>query len=80
MKPKDIIKQWYIKNYPTDEMGIEMKETLTFEELFTALDNYQDVYQTMGVHDSVIRERVFEELSKVMQVDYDYIYDQWLKS
>ena len=37
-----------------------------------------DVYNILGVGDSMIRERVFEELSKILGVDYDVIYQKWL--
>jgi hypothetical protein len=38
------------------------------------------VYEALGVCDSLVRERVFGELAKIMNVDYDCIYEQWLKS
>ena len=39
-----------------------------------------DVYNILGVGDSVIRERVFEELSEILEIDYDVIYQKWLNS
>lgn len=74
------IKEWYASNFPTDELGCELNDSVTFDNLFTALDNYKDVYELLGVHDSIVRERVFEKLSEIMNVDYGYIYNQWLKS
>lgn len=73
------IREWYTSAYPTDELGFEINESVSFKDLFDALDNYQDVYNLMGVHDSIVRERVFERLAEIMNVDYSYIYDQWLK-
>lgn len=64
--------------YPTDELGGEINESATFNGLFEIMDMRQDVYAYMGVHDSIVRERVFEKLSNIMGVDYDYIYDQWM--
>ena len=75
MKTK--IKEWYMKEYPTDELGVEIDDDVTFEDLFEALD--KNVYETLGVGDTIIRERTFDKLAKVMNVDYDYIYKQWLK-
>lgn len=75
MKTK--IKEWYIKEYPTDELGVEIDDDVTFEDLFESLD--KNVYETLGVGDTIIRERTFDKLAKVMNVDYDYIYKQWLK-
>ena len=45
-----------------------------------ALNNKQNVYEVMGVADSVVRERLFEYLSLVYDVDYDVVYKKWLES
>lgn len=74
------IKDWYIKEYSTDELGVEINNEITFEDLFNVLDTYKDVYEALGVWDSIVRERVFDRLAKIMNVDYDYIYEQWLRS
>jgi hypothetical protein len=39
-----------------------------------------DIYDVIGVGDSVIRERLFEHLSEIKDVNYDYIYKKWLES
>lgn len=72
------IKKWYLENYANDTLGKELKDNVTFNDLFYALDRYKDIYETLGDIDSLVRERVFEKLAEIMQVDYDYIYDQWL--
>ena len=77
---KTRIKEWYIKEYPTDELGVEINNEITFEDLFVVLDTYKDVYEALNVWDSIARERVFSKLADIMNVDYDYIYEQWLKS
>lgn len=76
---KTKIKEWYIKKYPTDELGVEINNDITFYDLFVVLDTYKSVYEALNVWDSIVRERVFDELAKVMNVDYDYVYEQWLK-
>lgn len=77
---KTKIKEWYMKEYPTDELGVELDESITFYDLFVVLDTYRDVYKALGVGDSIVRERAFSELAKIMNVDYDYVFEQWLKS
>ena len=72
------IKNWYLKNFPDDEMGEEINEKVTFCDLFIAMDGYKSVYSFIGVNDSIVRERIFEKLSEIMNIDYDYIYQQWL--
>lgn len=73
------IRAWYMSEYD-DPLGEEIDETVTFLDLFEALDHYRDVYEVLGVGDSIIRERCFWKLSEIMECDYDYIYDQWLMS
>ena len=72
------LKDWYKKNYPTDELGEEMNDTNTFENLEDALNKGDDVYNTIGVGDSVIRERLFEHLAKIKGEKYEFIYQKWL--
>lgn len=73
-----LIKNWYTKTFPQDELGQRINPDVTFEDLFVALDNYQNVYKILGVGDSVVRERCFHELSKRTGNSYDTIYNQWL--
>ena len=74
------IKEWYMTEYPDDELGEEMNKDVTFHDLFVVLDTYKSVYDTLNVWDSIIRERVFSKLAEIMNVDYDYIYEQWLRA
>ena len=74
------IKEWYTREYPMDELGIEIDGEITFYDLFVVLDTYNDVYEALNVCDSIIRERVFGKLAEIMEVDYDYIYMQWLRA
>lgn len=75
------VKEWYRGEYSTDDLVEEIKDTVTFEDIFEALDNYKDIYEVIGNGiDSIVRERIFNKLATLMEVDYDYIYDQWLKS
>ncbi|MEA1928578.1 MAG: hypothetical protein U9N73_10250 [Candidatus Auribacterota bacterium] len=71
-----IIKSWYQKKYPSDMLGNDIRSDLTFESLFKAMDSYENPYKTIGVYDSVVRERIFEKLAEIMNVDYNYILDQ----
>lgn len=69
------IKEWYKKQYPTDTENIT--DNITFYDLFLALDHYKSIYKLLNI-DSLQRERIFEKLAVLMDVDYDYIYNQWL--
>jgi len=78
-KEKEKIREWYMKAYPEDELGQNIKKNITFYNAFECLDRGKDFYDFLGVADSVVRERVFEKLSKVMNCTYDYIYTQWVR-
>jgi hypothetical protein len=71
------VRKWYMKTYPIDELGGEINQKLTLWDVYTYLSQGYDVYKIIGVSDSVIRERVFEKLSKVLDVDYDTIYNMF---
>jgi hypothetical protein len=74
------IKEFYLENYPTDELGKEINENASFVGLLWMLHSKRDVYDFLAVHDSVVRERVFEELSKQLRLSYTTIYEMWLKN
>ena len=68
------VKEWYRGEYSTDDLVEEIKDTVTFEDVFEALDNYEDIYEVIGNGiDSIVRERIFNKLATLMEVDYDYI-------
>lgn len=73
------IKEWYESTFPTDELGSELNGKISFAHLSTALERKMDFYKFIGVTDSIVRERLFEKLAEVKNVDYDEIYYQWLK-
>jgi len=73
------IKEYYVENFPTDNLGLELNETPTFPGLLNQLIVNGDVYRYIGVSDSVIRERLFEKLAETLNVSYDYVYNLWLK-
>lgn len=74
----DLVKDWYIDKYTTDNLGNEITDGLTFDGVYSALKRGDDIYKVIGVNDSIVRERIFYELSRRRNVDYDVIYDMWL--
>lgn len=75
------IRNWYMRAYPDDEVGAFLNEWATWQDLFDALEMYRNVYDVLGENaDSLVRERCFGKLAEIMDVDYDYIYDQWLRA
>lgn len=76
----DDIKTWYMQTYPDDNVGVGLKAGITFEDLWDFLDDPAtgDVYKFLGCSDSVVRERCFQQLMRMKNVDYDVIYNMWL--
>ena len=74
------IREFYVKNYPSDDMGDGINPNATFDGLWKILNTYGDVYEYLYVYDSIIRERVFEKLAANKGCEYDVIYQQWLRA
>lgn len=72
------VKEWYHKEYPDDDIWEEIDPDITFFDVYSTLRGKHDVYDVLGVGDSVVRERVFDKLSEIGKVDYDVIYNMWL--
>ena len=73
-----MIKNWYTHYYETDELGQEINSMATFNDLYQALVDGRDVYDVIGVGDSLVRERLFEELAILLGVSYVDVYNMWL--
>lgn len=71
------VKNWYVETYPTDELGQDINPKIEFTNVLNTLDNYSDIYDLIGVGDSIIRERLFQKLSQITGQTYTEIYDKW---
>lgn len=76
--PQDTVRGWYRSKYPDDELGWDIAPGLTFDDVRAAVPRGEGLYDTLGVGDSAVRERVFEELSTRTGLAYDRIYESWL--
>lgn len=77
-KMKDNVREWFIKNYPEDELGPEISSEITFGDVLEALKKEENVYELMGVADSFVREQIFDEMADRLGVRYGDIYSLWL--
>jgi hypothetical protein len=73
------IRNYYVNEFPSDELGLEIDPKANFESLWLAIRGDM-VYEYIGVSDSVIRERLFEKFSQLTGHNYDYIYQEWLNA
>jgi len=74
----ETIKEYYTRNFPSDELGEELNDTATFDTLLIILFTRKDVYKYIGVGDSIIRERIFERLAEIKGISYNDVYYQWM--
>jgi hypothetical protein len=72
------IREYYMENFPTDELGVEINENATLEGLYAVLTIGGDVYEYIGVGDSMIRERLFWAVSQLTSTPYNDLYAKWL--
>ena len=72
------IRNYYIEKFPHDELGVEINENATWVGLLKTLNTGGQVYDYLGVGDSLIRENCFAQLANLISVDYNEIYYKWL--
>lgn len=73
------VKDWYGEKFPQDDWGFNtMNPGITFQDVFEGLQIGMNIYALLGAGDSIVRERVFDELAALMDVSYDVVYYQWL--
>lgn len=72
------LRSYYLTEYGDDELGTEINPEADFMGLYEVLYNELDVYEYIGVIDSVIRERLFDALASLMDLDYEVVYDMWM--
>lgn len=79
MEKNNNVKEWYMQEFPSDECGESISEKATFTGVLAMMSRHSDIYDYLGIGDSIIRERIFEEISKRIGCDYDDIYNLWLE-
>lgn len=75
---KQSVRDWYLLNYGTDELGADIDPEATFDDALRAVSLGSGFYDAIGVGDSIVRERIFSELADRYGVGYDDIYEAWL--
>ena len=73
------IRDWYSHEFPDDPEGGRIDPRTTFREAVESfpMGDGHDFYAVTGAVDSIVRERVFEELSKRLDCGYGTVYDAW---
>jgi len=81
------IKPWYHKQFPTDDCWKDLIDDAEFKDINSLLKGNKvkinDVEYSspddLCADDSIVRERIFDALSKILKVSYKTIYDMWMK-
>ena len=74
---KSKVADWYKKTYVTDKLGKEIKDDITFEGVWNALKKRDNIYEYIGVFDSLVRERIFMEMIENRGYDGELLYRMW---
>lgn len=75
---KSSIRDWYIRAFPSDELGYRINPLATFAGAVKCMADGGDIYKYLGVGDSLVRENVFSKIAAITGVDYDAVYGLWL--
>ena len=73
-----LIKEFYLNEYPTDELGLELNEKANFDGMLNTILYGKDVYEYIGVNDSLVRERLFQYAAFRLKKPYTYVYNLWV--
>lgn len=74
---KSSIRDWYIRAFPSDELGYRINPLATFAGAVKCMADGGDIYKYLDVGDSLVRENVFSKIAAITGVDYDAVYDLW---
>lgn len=78
LQRREFVKDWYLKNFEDDKLGLRIDPDITFNELVFALFLGKSFYGAIGVGDSVIRERIGVRIADLYwQGEYKSFYDIW---
>lgn len=79
IKQTDNVREWYMLAFPDDELVTGINPRLTFVDAIAAVPTGDGFYTALGkTADSLLRERIFEELCNRYGYTYDEVYDSWL--
>ncbi len=72
------IRDWYTQAFPDDELGYIIDPDATFAGAVKFMAYGGEVYEYLGVVDSLVRENVFSKIAAITGVEYEDVYDLWL--
>lgn len=73
------VKEWYTAMYPTDDLGQEINDKITFADIQATISSGKDIYEVLGVSDNLVRERAWARLAELRGTTYANVYDEWIE-
>ena len=75
------VREWYMSNYPTDDLGPKIRADISMWDVVGLLNAGlgHRIYDFLHVGDSIVRERIFGRIAKLVGCDYDDVYYTWLR-
>ena len=70
------VKTWYHECFETDPCWEDIRDNITFGDIWNKPQG-ADVYNVIftGYGDSLVRERIFDEIATITGRDYETVYD-----
>ena len=75
LMPDNLVKDAVLTVWPHDDLAKEINPNLTFKVLMKQLSEGFDIYDVIGVGDSIIRENCMSLLASAYHVDNDIVYE-----
>ena len=72
------LRDWYKKEYKDDDIEDELPSDTFAVVLAGFFNNPEEFEENYCANDSIVRERIFQKLADLCNVDYDDFYDFWL--
>lgn len=74
------VRRELMRLHKNDPLCEEVDPRITFRHVLITLLQEKNIYDVLGVDDSVIREYTFQALCDIVGCDYDFPYELWLNS
>lgn len=69
------VKDWYISNYPNDELGKELNSKITFHQLMECLKKRKNYNSKLGTRDSLICDRIAGRICEIYHISGSEVSD-----
>ena len=69
----------FLPGRPGGGMSRFINEDSTFNDVYKALTNYENIDDFLGSIDIIITDRVFIKIAELLNIEYEEINELWLK-